>query len=66
MAKKNQNAVNLGRLGGQQRARRLSSKERKRIASKAGKARSKKLSAAERRRISMLGVKARQKKRSAQ
>jgi hypothetical protein len=65
MAKKNPNAVNLGRLGGLQRARNLSAEEISRIARKAGKARTKKLSAAERRRISMLGVKARQKKRRA-
>jgi hypothetical protein len=64
--KKNPNAVNLGRLGGKQRARNLSSSELSRIASKAGKARSKKLSAAERRRIASLGGKARHKKQRAQ
>ena len=61
--RKNPNAVNLGRLGGKQRARNLSSEELSRIGRKAGRARSKKLSAAERRRIAMLGVKAREKKR---
>jgi hypothetical protein len=65
-AKKNPNAVALGRLGGQARAASLSEAERKTSASKAGKARSEKLSAAERSRIAKLAVQARERKRKRQ
>jgi hypothetical protein len=62
-AKKNPNAVALGKLGGRARAASLSAKERSESASKAGKARSEKLSAAERSRIATLAVQARERKR---
>ena len=65
-AKKNPNAVALGKLGGKARAASLSATERSEAASKAGKARSKKLSAAERSRIAKLAVQARERKRQAQ
>jgi hypothetical protein len=65
-AKKNANAVALGRLGGKARAASLSEAERKASASKAGKARSQKLSAAERSRIAKLAVQARERKRKNQ
>ncbi len=65
-AKKNPNAVALGKLGGKARAASLSATERSESASKAGKARSKKLSAAERSRIAKLAVQARERKRKAQ
>jgi hypothetical protein len=66
IAKKNPNAVALGKLGGIARAASMSAKERSRSASKAGKARSKKLSAAERSRIATLAVQARERKRKRQ
>ncbi len=66
MAKKNPNAVALGRLGGKARAASLSDAERKASASKAGKARNEKLSAAERSRIAKLAVQARERKRKRQ
>ena len=62
-AKKNPNAVALGKLGGRARAASLSESERSAIASKAGKARSEKLSAADRSRIAKLAVQARERKR---
>ena len=62
-AKKNPNAVALGKLGGKARAASLSAEERSEAASKAGKARSEKLSAAERSRIAKLAVQARERKR---
>ena len=62
-AKKNPNAVALGKLGGRARAASLSAKERSESAKKAGKARSEKLSAAERSRIATLAVQARERKR---
>src|SRR5208282_1237371 len=62
-AKKNPNAVALGKLGGTARAASMSAKERSESASKAGKARSKKMSAAERSRIAKLAVHARERKR---
>ena len=64
-AKKNPNAVALGKLGGMARAASMSAKERSESASKAGKARSQKLSAAERSRIATLAVQARERKRKA-
>ncbi len=65
-AKKNPNAVALGKLGGKARAASLSATERSEAASKAGNARSKQLSAAERSRIAKLAVQARERKRKAQ
>ena len=65
-AKKNPNAVALGKLGGKARAASLSAKERSEAASIAGKARSEKLSAAERSRIATLAVQARERKRKTQ
>jgi len=65
-AKKNPNAVALGKLGGKARAASLSAQERSEAASKAGKARSEKLSAAERSRIAKLAVQARERKRKTQ
>jgi len=65
-AKKNPNAVALGKLGGKARAASLSATERSEAASKAGKARSEKLSAAERSRIAKLAVQARERKRKTQ
>ena len=65
-AKKNPNAVALGKLGGKARAASLSEAERQASASKAGKARSEKLSAAERSRIAKLAVQARERKRKTQ
>ena len=65
-AKKNPNAVALGKLGGKARAASLSATERSEAASKAGKARSEKLSAAERSRIATLAVQARERKRKTQ
>jgi hypothetical protein len=62
-AKKNPNAVALGRLGGKARAASLSEVERKASASRAGKARSEKLPASERSRIAKLAVQARERKR---
>lgn len=62
-AKKNPNAVALGKLGGKARAASLSDAQRSAIASKAGKARSAKLTPAERRRIALLAVEARERKR---
>jgi hypothetical protein len=64
-AKKNPNAVALGKLGGDARASSLTKAERSAIAKKAAAARNRKLSAAERRRIAMLAVKARERKRKA-
>jgi hypothetical protein len=61
--KKNPNAVALGKLGGDARARSLTKAERSAIAKKAAAARNKKLSAAERSRIANLAVKAREQKR---
>lgn len=65
-AKKNPNAVALGKLGGKARALSLSAQERSEAASKAGKARSEKLSAAERSRIAKVAVQARERKRKSQ
>ena len=65
-AKKNPNAVALGKLGGKARAASLSATERSEAASKAGRARSEKLSAGERSRIAKLAVQARERKRKAQ
>ena len=65
-AKKNPNAVALGKLGGKARAASLSAQERSEAASKAGKARSEKLSAAKRSRIAKLAVQARERKRKTQ
>ena len=65
-AKKNPNAVALGKLGGKARAASLSARERSEAARKAGKARSEKLSAAERSRIAKLAVQARERKRKTQ
>jgi hypothetical protein len=62
-AKKNPNAVALGKLGGKARAASLSESQRKAIASEAGKARSKKLSASQRSEIAKLAVTAREQKR---
>jgi len=64
-AKKNPNAVALGKLGGTARASSLTKAERSSIAKKAAAARNKKLSAAERSRIAKLAVKAREQKRRA-
>ena len=62
-AKKNPNAVALGKLGGVARASSLSKAERSAIAKKAAAARNAKLSAAERSQIAKLAVKAREQKR---
>ena len=62
-AKKNPNAVALGKLGGEARASSLTQVERSTIAKKAAAARNAKLSAAERSRIAKLAVKARENKR---
>jgi len=62
-AKKNQNAVALGKLGGVARASSLTKAERSAIAKKAAAARNASLSAAERSRIAKLAVKAREQKR---
>jgi hypothetical protein len=62
-AKKNANAVALGRLGGIARASSLSKAERSAIAKKAAAARNASLSAADRTRIAKLAVKARERKR---
>jgi len=62
-AKKNPNAVVLGKLGGVARASSLTKAERSAIAKKAAAARNEKLSAAERTRIAKLAVKAREQKR---
>ena len=63
VAKKNQNAVALGKLGGKARANSLTQAERSAIAKKAAAARNAKLSAAERSRIANLAVQARERKR---
>jgi hypothetical protein len=63
MAKKNPNAVALGKLGGKARAKKLSPEERAEIARKAGLARNTKLSSAERSRIAKHAVQARERKR---
>jgi hypothetical protein len=62
-AKKNPNAVALGKLGGNARASSLTKAERSDIAKKAAAARNAKLSSAERSRIAKLAVKAREHKR---
>ena len=62
-AKKNPNAVALGKLGGVARARSLTKAQRSAIAKKAAAARNAKLSAAERSQIAKLAVKAREQKR---
>lgn len=62
-ARKNPNAVALGKLGGKARARNLSQAERSAIAQKGAAARNSKLDAAERRRIAKLAVQARERKR---
>ena len=62
-AKKNPNAVALGKLGGKARANSLTQAERSAIAKKAAAARNAKLSAAERSRIANLAVQARERKR---
>jgi len=63
MAKKNANAVALGRLGGTARAKALTKAERSTIAKKAAAARNEKLSPVERSKIAMLAVRARERKR---
>jgi hypothetical protein len=63
MAKKNPNAVALGKLGGKARAKSLSEAELSQIAMKGAAARNKKLSPAERKRIATLAVQARERKR---
>jgi hypothetical protein len=65
VAKKNPNAVALGKLGGVARASNLSNAERSAIAKKAAAARNAKLSTAERSRIAKLAVQARERKRKA-
>jgi hypothetical protein len=65
VAKKNPNAVALGKLGGEARASSLSQADRTAIAKKAAAARNAKLSAAERSRIAKLAVQARDRKRKA-
>lgn len=62
-AKKNPNAVALGKLGGLARAAKLSAEQRSESAKKAGRARGEKLSATERSRIATLAVEARERKR---
>ena len=62
-AKKNPNAVALGKLGGKARANSLTQAERSAIAKKAAAARNAQLSAAERSRIANLAVQARERKR---
>src|SRR5271166_2586670 len=62
-AKKNPNAVALGKLGGVARASSLTKAERSAIAKKAAAARNAKLSAAERSQIAKLAVKGREQKR---
>jgi len=62
-ARKNPNAVALGKLGGIARASSLSKAKRSAIAKKAAAARNKSLSAADRRRIAKLAVAAREHKR---
>jgi hypothetical protein len=63
VAKKNPNAVALGKLGGLARAASLTQDERSAIAKKAAAGRNAKLSAAERTRIAKLAVQARERKR---
>jgi hypothetical protein len=62
-AKKNPNAVALGKLGGIARARSLPKAERSAIAKKAAAARNASLSAADRTKIAKLAVAARERKR---
>jgi hypothetical protein len=62
-AKKNPNAVALGKLGGKARANSLSEAERSAIAKKGAAARNAKLSAAERSRIAKHAVQSRERKR---
>ena len=62
-AKKNPNAVVLGKLGVVARASSLTKAERSAIAKKAAAARNAKLSATERSQIAKLAVKAREQKR---
>ena len=62
-AKKNPNAVALGKLGGKARAERLSPERRAEIARKAGLARNVKLSASRRSQIAKLAVAARERNR---
>lgn len=63
VAKKNPNAVALGKLGGLARAASLTHDERSAIAKKAAAGRNAKLSPAERTRIAKLAVQARERKR---
>ncbi len=62
-SKKNPNAVALGRLGGEARAKKLSPQRRSEIAKDAVQARNLKLSAAKRQQIAKLAVQARELKR---
>ena len=62
-AKKNPNAVALGKLGGKARASTLSPAERSAIARKGAAARNATLSAADRVRIALVAVQARERKR---
>jgi hypothetical protein len=62
-ARKNPNAVALGKLGGIARASSLSKAERSEIAKKAAAARNASLSAADRKKIAKLAVAARERKR---
>jgi TRAP-type C4-dicarboxylate transport system substrate-binding protein len=62
-AKKNPNAVALGKLGGIARASSLTEAERSAIAKKAAAARNASLSPAQRKAIANLAVKARERKR---
>ena len=61
---KNPHAVALGRLGGKQRARKLSSAERSRIARSASLAAVRHVSSAERRKWGLLGARMRWGKES--
>ena len=61
--KKNPNAVALGKLGGEARAKKLSPEKRSVIARKAGLARNIKISPARRSQIAKLAVAARERKR---
>ena len=63
VAKKNPNAVALGKLGGLARAASFTPAERSAIAKKAAAGRNAKLSAAERTRIAKVAVQARERKR---
>ena len=66
VAKKNPNAVALGKLGGKARAKKLSPEQRSEIARNAGLARNVKISPARRSQIAKLAVEARERKRKQQ